>query len=333
MPTVTLTDIRSIRTALGASQSQAATLLGVSTKAVQSCGPLSIAVLLALATLTTAGTALAQNDQTGPGIERRVLVDAAHASLLQAEEATVAAAQLGKQDVTRFLLFHVPVDWHHGEPDYPIGWPRCALMMGKDAQDWQRWDRLHFRVLTRSSRQALPETPLTIYTDSGGRTESWTQALKTLRIGQWVDFDFPVAAIPHRQQVTKLALFVSESSYRDGDNVDFFFSPIELLRYTAPTLTAMDSVAIAFADEPTLPLTVEMLGVDAKTAEVRIELRNRERVILSESRSVPAGKTRLSLALPGQTAPGEYQIAAKAGEKEFVSKLTLVPSPWKEGSR
>jgi len=85
-------------------------------------------------------------------IETRVLIDGKTTGGWQAVESALTTSRV---DGMKVLLFRGPVDWHAGEPDYPIGWPRIATSLPPDQGDWRGWDQIRLRVLPRTCALGL----------------------------------------------------------------------------------------------------------------------------------------------------------------------------------
>lgn len=267
-------------------------------------------------------------------IERLAIVDGNSAAGWEVTEGTLSPAAVQKNDPNLALLFRVPVDWKAGEAKYPIGWPRCWLRLPKDRQDWSKWDRLRVGVFTRTTREQLPSVPLTLIVSAGGRGSAWSCDLTGLKKDQWAEFVFPVEDIPGRDRVTEIKLPISESRYNHGDVVEFYIGCLELVRYTQPTLVGFEAgTKVAFADEPALPLHVEVLGVrPGEKAAVVINLQDGGRTVMAVTRELPAGRNRITVPLPKGLSAGQYQAVAKIGQQELSIPIRLVESPWQGGN-
>ena len=293
---------------------------------------LPAAILLAMTLTAVRGSGAPAAAPTGD-IERRALIDVTSANAWSPAEATLTPT-VEKTSGQKALFFHVPVDWKGGEKAYPIGWPRITLDLPAAAQDWSRFEKLRFRVLLKTACKNLPPAPLHLNVSSGGQRQNWGRDATGLQKDRWTEFSFNVADIPFNTQVRSMQFFVSESEYRDGDVLDFYLADVELVRHARPTLTAITPLtAVAFADDPAMPVLVEMAGVGpGEQALVEIALTRDGKTVASKKMSLGQGVTRVTLALPAGLAAGPYSLTARAASGHAAATVTLAPSPWqKEG--
>ncbi len=266
-----------------------------------------------------------------PRIERLVLADGESVDGWSVTEGTLEPSSVRARS-GRSLLFHILVDWHGGEAAYPIGWPRCWFKVPEEARDWTRWERLRFWIYADTSRDELPDTPLSLLLTTVGPRSNWSRDLP-LKKGRWIEFVFPLDDLPGADTVRELKFSISESRYRDKDIVDFYIDDLELIRYTQPTVTGLQALAsVCFTDEPALPLMVELLGLaPGKTAPVNLSLRRHGKPVAQGKAQVPAGRNRVSMSLPAGLTPGEYTVHAEAGGQVLSAPVRLVDSPWQKG--
>ncbi|MCJ7821720.1 MAG: hypothetical protein MUQ26_01340, partial [Armatimonadetes bacterium] len=123
-------------------------------------------VLLALfLVLIAASAAPAQiSPDSGKDVDTLVLIDGVTTDRWEAVEGTLTRAI---RDGFHVFLFHVPVDWTAGEPDYPVGWPRLQPTLTEAERDWTGWEQLRLVVDAETTRDALPRLPLGIAVCTG----------------------------------------------------------------------------------------------------------------------------------------------------------------------
>jgi hypothetical protein len=285
---------------------------------------LAIAALGALASMPCAAQAPV-ND-----VERLVLIDGKTIDGWQTTESSLSAIVLDGVDAFRFALV---IDWKTGEPNYPIGWPRISQEIRSG--DWRKWEQLHLRVLARTDAGAFPEEPLGVTISSEGRNAGWEKEAQPLQAGRWQDFTFDLRDLGNAGEVRSIGVFVSDASYADGTELEFYIGRLELLRHKQPTLMAFRPLArVAFADARAVSLTVRMLGVAAgATAPVKIALMGEEGVIASHTAQAAEGETQVSLPLPEPLSPGEYALTVSVGTRGLSERVRLIASPWQEAAR
>src|SRR5574340_942618 len=253
--------------------------------------------LLALAALCAVLPALAAPS----GLETRLLLDGQSVGAWQAVESTLTPAAVQGESA---LLFRVPVDWHGGEPNYPIGWPRIQRALPAADRDWRGWDQLRLRVLGRSSAGRFPFRPFGPTISSGDRG-GWERDVPELKADTWQDITLDLRDLPSPERVESQGLYISEDKYPDGTVLEFYLSRLELVRYTDPTLVEFAPVAaVASADEKSLPVRVKLDGLPrGQRPSVGLALLQGRKVLASTSTGAPAGETRLSLPLARSLPP------------------------------
>jgi len=261
-------------------------------------------------------------------IERRVLIDGKAAEGWVAVESTLTPATV---DGVNALLFRVPVDWHAGEPEYPVGWPRMQTEFSQPQGDWGSWDEVRLRLLARSSAGGFPYRPFGITIRSDDQ-RGWEEDVESLTAGQWQDISFDLHELPFRDRVRGAGLFISEDKYTDGTVLEFYIARLELLRYTAPMLIESRPITdLSFADAELLAVYVKLAGVaKGETVPVELRLTRGEEAIAAHRTPALAGETRLSLPLPPHLAPGDYTISAAVRGRTLSASVRLITSPWQE---
>jgi hypothetical protein len=261
-------------------------------------------------------------------IETRVLIDGKTTGGWQAVESALTTSRV---DGMKVLLFRGPVDWHAGEPDYPIGWPRIATSLPPDQGDWRGWDQIRLRVLPRTGAGSFPYWPLGITIQSGEKG-GWEKDVQALQSGEWQDVIFDLCDLPFPDRVRHVGIFISEDKYADGTMLEFSIARLELLRYTAPTLVDFRPITdLAFADAKALAARVKLAGVpQGKTVPTELRLMRGKQVVATRRAPTPAGEMQLFLPLPAHLSPGDYTISATSGGRTLSSRIRLIASPWQE---
>ena len=232
------------------------------------------------------------------------------------------------------LRFGVPVDWTTGDPQYPVGWPRTDRAARQDWEsDWSGFDFLEFWVYTTSNRAKLPGAPAGLILSGTGK-DSWHMPLTELKLKQWVRFAIPLEPLAFRSAVKNVKFFISESDYRDKDRVDFYLSPLRLLRYAEPVLESFaPGREVIYGGAPGLPLSAKVLGLkEGQGAELKVGLTAGGRAILQRTLPVAKGQQRLWLDFGGKTlAEGSYTVSASlawASGTPIAAKVRVEADPW-----
>ena len=270
----------------------------------------------------------------GP-MERRPLFAPSAIKAWSPAESTVAVSTERTRDAAVALHWHVTVDYHAGEPKYPIGWPRLSRALPAGPQrDWTGWDFLHFWVYIATNRERLPSIPAGLGLHTPDRTSAFQRTLTELRAGEWVECKLPLSQIPRHHDVRQIQFHIAESNYRHGDSLDFYFSDLALLRYAAPTILAFAAESpVMFSDTPRIPVTLHLAGLPTgEHTEVICELHRDGRVAARAALSAIRGVQGAALTVgPSPLAPGDYELRAHlAGQSPVATaRVRLVESPWK----
>ncbi len=285
-------------------------------------GPLAPAALILTLTLAHA--------QQDPKTVRVSLEDGSGAARWGAAEATVQVSPEHAQRGGTSLHFHVAVDHHAGEPEYPIGWPRTSLDVPAELQDWSAYDFLELVIHAETSRDSLPPQPLGFIAYTPDRQRLYHRPLTQLRKGQTTTIVIPLSQIPRHNHVPRLQFFISESDYKHGDTVDFYIDDVALVRYAGPTLSEVAPVqAIAYDDAKHLGVRFRLLGLregDGATVTARVRQEGR---LLGEARwQLGRGEHEAWVALDRPPRPGEAHLELLIAEPQWLGKLRIVPGPY-----
>jgi hypothetical protein len=230
------------------------------------------------------------------------------------------------------LRMRIPVDFHAGEKQYPIGWPRMYLNLKPEEQGWRAYDRLEFQLFAESSRTSLPKRPLNFHLyDAQGQKK--LISLDRAAIGTWRTFTLNLSDLGVTGEVARLGFNINEADYADKDVVAFHFGGFRLARATAATVTEFRAAAPAlFRDSRVLPVELVAEGPSDKLAAgVPFQLRLGDRVVLAMTLPVARGRQTLYLPLAGAALePGAYTLAVCPDDPTLRKEVTvtIVSSPW-----
>jgi hypothetical protein len=290
-----------------------------------------IAFLLCLSTAPARGQAAAPSSE----FERRLVCGPDSARQWSAAESAVESTPAPGTPDRAALHWHVTVDYNTGESRYPIGWPRAHWSLTDPAaRDWSQWDFLQLRVWTDTSRQSLPAEPVGLALYTPDKASAYQRPLAELQKGQWVDIRIPLAQVPRAHDVRLMQIHISESKYRDQDQLDLYFDEISLLRYAEPFLADFTAEsAVMFADVKFIPIRFQLLGVKSEAVmEIDCQLRRDGQVAANATVRGTRGPQRVVLDVSRQPlAAGMYELVARVagGRRQAAAPVRLVESPWK----
>lgn len=268
-------------------------------------------------------------------MEKLVIASGADAAAWAAAEATMTSTAERTKTGEAALRFHIDVDHHAGEKAYPIGWPRVNRPFNEDWQrDWSGFDFVRFWILVDTSREKLPSPPAGLILYTPDKSRAYHKALSELRKGEWVKIEIPISKIARHENVTRIQIFISESSYKDHDVVDFFVDDICLLRYAEPHLSDVAlRPSIAFAGNPSIIVGFRATGILADApVEARVLISRDGRRYSSTVKSVRRGANEVVCDIgAAEMSAGEYEVRVQLqGAEDCVLPLRLVESPWAE---
>lgn len=271
-------------------------------------------------------------------MEKRVLFSGDSAKSWSAAEATVEASGDRVKVSGASLHWQVTVDYHAGEVNYPIGWPRVSHGIAEGDRDWTGWEFLRMWIYTETSREALPREPVGLGLQTPDKASAFHRRLTELKKGEWVEIVIPVAEIPRAGDVRQIQFHIAESDYRHGDTLDLYIDDLALVRHAAPVLAGLRAEsAVTFGDVRHLPVCFQMLGVKpGETAEVTCELLRDGKMAARAAWPVSRGPQRCVLALgERRLEPGDYELVARIAEgtRPAAARLRVVESPWKSNGK
>ncbi len=277
----------------------------------------------------------ADSISAAPAMEKRLLFGPQSAREWSTAESSIESSTAHARSDKTALHWHVTVDHFAGEPNYPVGWPRANIaLQERTARDWSGWDFLQLWIYTDTTRATLPTEPAGLALHTPDREGAFSRPLSELRKGEWVQVKIPLAQVQRHNDVRLMQFHVSESKYRHGDQLDFYFDEVALLRFAEPTLLnfAPES-AVLFADAKEIPVRFELAGVSpGEHAQVVCELRHGEKVEARRTVEAQRGPQRVLLDVSqAQLAPGSYTLSAHAsgGPTNATAQVRLIESPWK----
>ncbi|MEN6404167.1 MAG: hypothetical protein ABFD94_19655 [Armatimonadia bacterium] len=296
---------------------------------------------LPLALLTTA-LAWAQPPvrepvKEGP-LERLVLDDGTdtEAAAWQPAEAVVTVDKKHVLKGDTALRLHIDVNWETGEKNYPVGWPRMLRTFPEPLQAWQQYEFFEFSIFAESSRSSLPAEPLGLILKGKDGKSVYTRPLTELKLGKWTDYRIAIADLPGCDPCTGIQFYISESNYKHGDKLDFWFDNMSLIRFTQPVLaeTAMPEYAVVGGSRY-LITTLHLLGMKPdEKMELVWELSSGKHTASTGRVNATGGKRRYYLPLPNRLAPGAYELKFKCGDQQSPPyPVMLSSSPWQEDAK
>jgi len=251
-------------------------------------------------------------------------------------ECAVKASETLRAEGRPTLHFHIPVDHHGGEKNYPIGWPRMYLELKKpDETSWAEFERFEFLIHAAMSRRAPPRKVLNLQIHCPDKQNALHRNLEEIRLGQWVRVSLPIRSINGVEQVARLGFNISESDYRDGDVLDFCIGGFRLARAAEFGLASLRVTApVVYRDRPRLSVEVEAVGPPGEVARgLPLAVYRDKRLVHRETLPVRRGVQTLGLTLgKAKLEVGRYTLVAfdEAPEQRVEAVFRVVESPWEE---
>ncbi|MGB2822519.1 MAG: hypothetical protein WBF17_16155 [Phycisphaerae bacterium] len=253
-------------------------------------------------------------------------------------DCTVVASEQLKADGRATLHMHIPVDHHGGEKNHPIGWPRMYLNLKPAERAWGEFERFEFLVYATMSRKKPPRQVINLQVQCPDKASTHRRNLAEIRLGKWVPVSIPVRGVKSVEKVARLGLNISESDYRHGEKLDFYFGAFRLARAAEFGLARIEVRSrVMYADRPMLKVVLDVVGPEREVAKgVPLTIRRGAKAVHEQTVPVKRALQTVSLDLAkAGLEPGTYTVVAFAGDeaRERASPFRIVESPWPEDGK
>jgi hypothetical protein len=143
----------------------------------------------------------------------------------EGELAVADAAKLpGAPFPGKLFDFKVKVD-HFNAGQYPIGWPSFESRPAAGTVDWHGYEAICYWIRCDTKVTGALPIRFILWTNNEGRIN---ELLPTFKAGEWVPVTHRISAIPDLDKVDRIHFFISESEYKDKDELDFQIGGFEL---------------------------------------------------------------------------------------------------------
>ena len=259
------------------------------------------------------------------------------ASNWRPEEATTTQTEMTLEGHP-VICFHIDVDFHAGEEKYPIGWPRMYMAIPGADRDWSDYDSFEFKILTKSSRTALPKNPLSsrLFAENG-KVFNFELSGK-LTLNEWSTITVKTDKLIDSHCVTRIGFNIAEANYQDKDMVEFYIGGYRLVRSKDCKVVDMGiGDAVLMEDVQVLPVSLDVQGpVSSLSRGVPFELKKGDMILRRETLPVCKGGQILRMDVSElRLTPGTYTLTAfpEDAAKRISAEVRIVESPWKEVAR
>ncbi len=240
------------------------------------------------------------------------------------------------------LHIHVEIDHHDVEhiegKSYPMGWPSVRGHY-EPQPDLREYDFLEFDVYFESSRGVDPDFALNMTAFGPEEKHMYPGRLTDLRHGEWAHEKLCIRDLDRREALTKVHWWLSESSYQDGEVIDFWvdnFRATKAADYSPPEVSPVrhavhrSDVATLWMEGPTRKILraeeVDLADGADSTVSISTARNETEAVQLVLSTDAETGLGEVSVEIGEITGPDGATIAA-----EHVSWSEVFYVPAKEG--
>ncbi len=254
----------------------------------------------------------------------------------RASECALTVSKERLADGRPTLHMHVPVDFHAGQKNYPVGWPRIDLPTREPwEKDWTNFDRLEFSVYTEMSRAKPLKTPISLLLYCPAKTRTWRRDLHELKLGQWVKYSLPISRMQYVENVGTVKFSTSESSYKHGDQLHFHIGGFRFVRSAECDLVSLTAkTGVVFQGQPSIDVEIDVVGVPKGISRaVPFTIHQGRKIIRHETIPVRRGRYVLAIDIHElKLQPGVYTLTAFGEDAEKTKSVTfrVVPNPWQE---
>lgn len=131
------------------------------------------------------------------------------------------------------LVVNMPVDYKAGEVKYPVGWPRLYLYKLTPAEsDWSKAKAVSFKIkLEFTGKTAKQIIWFQVHTKGPQdvKAKSHVFQIPGMINNKEVTATIPLDKVANLNNVVTLGFNISESQYKDGENVKFTVSDFKLI--------------------------------------------------------------------------------------------------------
>lgn len=179
-----------------------------------------------------------------------------------------------KRTANNTLLYDVTVDHKNdggGENGkYPVGWPRIRMDFAGNGLDLTQYDYLSLWIMVDSERDDVADDFSPFYIAIGSNKlrglygndiinavdqRVWVPV--TLRIQDMINSSSSQEAW---KSVNCIQFGISEVKYTDGTNLKFYLDNINLIKFKAPAIFALDTPSSILLPDDKLPFSVNIMG-------------------------------------------------------------------------
>ena len=234
------------------------------------------------------------------------------------------------------LHMHVPVDSHGGQKTHPVGWPRIDLPTRELwERDWTHFDRLEFSVCTEMSRAQPPKTPISLLLYCPVKSRAWRRDLRELKLGQWVKYALPISRMQYVEDVGTVKFYISESSYKHGDQLHFYIGGFRFVRSAECDLVSLTAkTGVVFQGQPSIDVEIDVVGVPKGISRaVPFTIRQGHKTVRHETIPVRRGRYVLTIDIHElKLRPGDYMLTVFSEDAEKAKSVVfrVVADPWQE---
>ena len=232
------------------------------------------------------------------------------------------------------LTFHIDVDHHAGEPQYPIGWPRMYMRKPNDIP-WKKYDKLEFKVHTKISpaTSSIPSTAFTMkFTGTPKKSVEIPFGTKNLKLNEWVQFSMPLSKIEEITSFGSSGFYICEAHYKDKDVLDFTFAEIRLVRSSLCKVTEMETQGVRYNTNHTLPVKLTVFGPASDSARgVPFQIAKGDKVLRLETLPVVRGIQTINMDISElHLANGDYTLTAFPNnpDRTLTVSFKVIDSPF-----
>ncbi len=213
------------------------------------------------------------------------------------------------------LHVHVEIDHQNAEEikavKYPMGWP-SAKKQYDASLDLSQYDFLELDIYFESRRAVDPDFALNITASDSNKHTIYRTTFIDLRHGKWAHEKLCLREVGNADDLRHISFWLSESSYDDGDVIDFYIDNLRATKaadYRPPAtvpvrrpLTKSDS-AVLWLEGPTRKIR--------RTEQVDLSANPRPVVNLSAARNETEG---VQLVLRPLIEGGVGEVSVEVGE-------------------
>jgi glycosyl hydrolase family 123 len=238
------------------------------------------------------------------------------------------------------LKYKVKIDYKHdggGEKgNYPIGWPRIAILFKNNTLDLTKYDYLSLWMWVDSDRDEVADDYTSMYLNISSWEEKaarfifQTNILGDIEQREWIPINIPISSIipknssrsPYKN-IQRIQIGISENKYADNTSLTFYLDRIAFIKMKKPVIKSSIFPVAILLPATSMIVETEVAGVNEPNNEnLTISILDADSNTITSSTVKLQAKNKVLLNV-AEIKPGAYTIETKIGSGGAINRKAL----------